>query len=223
MDYSIIHNNILFKDLSELELKYLLDNINYRVADYQKGEIIAIEGDTCLSVGIVLKGTIEVQKLFQSGEVFTLKRLKQGNLFGEVIVFSEAKVYPSTIVAVQKSTIFFLNRVNILKSFDYNKKVLNNFIGVLSNRILMLNNRIKNISFKSIRQKIVNFLLEYYKKTGSNKLILPYTRLEMSEYLGVPRPSLSRELQNLKNENYIDYKKNIVNILDLKGLFKLLS
>ena len=44
------------------------------------------------------------------------------------------------------------------------------------------------------------------------------SKKSLSEYFGVQRPSLSRELINMKKDNLIDYDKNIIKILDLDGL-----
>ncbi len=40
----------------------------------------------------------------------------------------------------------------------------------------------------------------------------------MAELLNIPRPSLSRELVNMKEEGIIDFYKNKIKILDLKKL-----
>lgn len=79
----------------------------------------------------------------------------------------------------------------------------------------MLNERISNLSQDTIRKKIASYLLLEYKKQKSLTIILPYTRKKMAELLNVPRPSLSRELIKMKEENIIDFNKNEINILDI--------
>ncbi len=37
----------------------------------------------------------------------------------------------------------------------------------------------------------------------------------MADYLGVPRPSLSREMSNMKKDGIIDYNGNQIMIIDL--------
>jgi CRP-like cAMP-binding protein len=77
----------------------------------------------------------------------------------------------------------------------------------------MLNNRITNLSQDTIRKKISNFLLFEYQKQNSTYLTIPLTRKKMAELLNVPRPSLSRELINMKDEGIICFDKNIIKIL----------
>ncbi len=44
---------------------------------------------------------------------------------------------------------------------------------------------------------------------------LPFSRKKMAELLNIPRPSLSRELTNMRDEGIIDFDKNIIKIVDL--------
>ena len=48
------------------------------------------------------------------------------------------------------------------------------------------------------------------------------TKQKLSEVLGIPRPSLSRELINMKNDNIIDYSKDFIKILDKDKLESIL-
>jgi CRP-like cAMP-binding protein len=97
-------------------------------------------------------------------------------------------------------------------------KVLNNFMQLLSSKILLLNRKIKELSFETLRQKISNYLLSQYEIQKTKALILPMSRKSFAEHLGVQRPSLSRELVNMKADGLIDFNKSLVQIKDLEGL-----
>ena len=47
---------------------------------------------------------------------------------------------------------------------------------------------------------------------------LKMTKEKIAESLGITRPSLSRELINMKDEGLIDYSRNYINILDLEEI-----
>ncbi len=209
---------VLFTGLSEEEILYILKEINYKILSYSKGNVIAIEGSKCNSLGIILKGSVEVQKIFPSGQVTTINNFKEGNVFGESLVFTEKHTYPATISAIEDTEIMFIERENIIKLAMLNKTVLTNFVRLLSHRILMLNERISNLSQDSIRKKIANFLLSEYRKQQNPIISVPYSRKKMAELLNVPRPSLSRELVNMKEDNLIDFDKNTIKIVNLDEL-----
>lgn len=214
----VLKNSIIFKNIEEKDIIKILNSINYTIKFFHREENIAIEEDPCQSLGIIISGNVEIQKIFASGKVITIDRLKQGNIFGEVIIFSNMRKYPATITAVQEASIMFISKEEILKLCSLNSKFLNNFMGLLSNKILMLNKKVKNLSYNSIRQKVSSYLLQEYEKRGNLNLKLNISRKEMAELLGVPRPSLSREMIKMKEEGLIDFNKNIIKILDEESL-----
>ena len=213
---------VLFKDIKDEEILNILDKSNYEVAKYYKDELIAIEGEVCHSICIILKGKVEIQKVFPSGQVMTINIFKEGNIFGESLVFSDKHTYPATITAMEYTEIMFIKREDIIKISMLNSNVLTNFVSVLSHRILMLNNRITNLSQDTIRKKISNYLLDEYKIQNTTLLSIPFTRKRMAELLNIPRPSLSRELINMKEEGIIDYDRNTIKILKMESLEKAL-
>lgn len=209
---------ILFKSIEKYEILNIFKAIPYSISYYEKEEIISIEGSDCTSLGIILEGEIEIYKPFISGKILTINNFKIGNIFGEALVFTDIHHYPATIVAADKCKIMYIERKSMVKMMALDNRILDNFMGVLSNRILMLNDRITNLSYDSLRKKIINVLLLEYNRQKTPVLTLPYSRKKMAQLLNIPRPSLSRELVNMKEEGFIDFYKNKFKIIDLQGL-----
>ena len=199
---------VLFRNLEESHIENIVNSLVYNTKSYDKDEVIAIENDDCNSLGVILSGNIEIHKPFPSGKVVTINHFSAGNVFGEALVFSDRHVYPATIISSDNSEIMYIKREDIVDMMAHNPTIINNFMGVLSNRILMLNNRLTNLSYDSLRKKISNILLLEYNRQKSSNIILPYSRKKMAELLNIPRPSLSRELVNMKEEGIIDFYKN---------------
>ena len=215
-----LSKSILFKDVPKAEIISLVSNIPYSIKNFNKEDVIAIEGDDCNSLSIILVGNIEIHKPFPSGKIVTINYFEAGNVFGEALVFSDNNVYPSTIMATTDCEIMYIHRDDIVNLMRLNNQVLSNFVSVLSNRILMLNERITNLSYDSIRKKVANLILLEYSKQKNKYLVLPFCRKKMAELLNIPRPSLSRELMKMKEEGIIDYHKNRLKILDMDLLEK---
>lgn len=203
----------LFKGFSPDEIESVIKDMQCKVSSYAKGQAVAFEDDECTSVGIILDGGVDIQKIYPTGKVVTIEALNPGHVFGEVILFSGMKKYPASIIANSDATILFISREDILKLCSMNQRFLNNIMGLLSNKILTLNRKIKNLSFQTVRQKIANFILEEYKKQKSATIFLPFSRKEIADLLGIPRPSLSRELAGMKDDGVIDFYKNSIKIL----------
>ena len=213
-----IKKNQLFIGLNNETIKNVLKEIKYYIKTYSKGEIIANEDDECRSLSLVLSGTVEIQRLYSNGKYIVLSRLLEGDVFGEALVFSKAKTYPATVIALSECKVLFINKNDVLKICSNEEKILENFVSLLSDKVFILNSKIKSISFKSIRQKVINYILNEAKEQKSNSIILKNTKEEIASLLGIPRPSLSRELINLRDMNYIEFNRKKITIFDIENL-----
>jgi len=219
MDYNeSLKKSVLFRDLSLEEIDKVINAVEYNIKKYNSTDIIAIEDEDCNSIGVVLDGNIEIHKSFPSGKLVTINHFNSGNIFGEALVFTDRHKYPATIISSNDSCIMYIKREDIIKMMTLDSRILNRFMSVLSNRILMLNERLTNLTFDTLRKKISNILLIEYRKQKNNVLTLPYSRKKMAELLNVPRPSLSRELIKMKEDGLIDFYKNKFKIVNVQSL-----
>ena len=147
-----------------------------------------------------------------------LNRLNEGDVFGEALVFSKARTYPATVISLNESKVLFIDKSDILKILTKEEKVLENFISLLSNKVFILNSKIKSISFKSVRQKVIGYILNEVKEQKSNSIMLKNTKEEIAALLAIPRPSLSRELINLRNLGYIKFDRKKITVLEIESL-----
>jgi CRP-like cAMP-binding protein len=92
---------------------------------------------------------------------------------------------------------------------------------ILANKAFFLNRKLQILSSTTLRQKIAKTILQHPAPDGT--LQLSITREAFADYLGVARPSLSRELMKMKKEGMLtlDGKKIIVD--DIEKLIQVLS
>lgn len=214
---------VLFTDIQLEEAIELINGANPIRKAYKAGDYIALEGEPCNHLSIILEGEIEIHKPFSSGKVVTINHFSAGDVFAESLVFSHKKEYPATVLSTTESSILMIPRDEFILLLTKNGRVLENFAGVLSKRIHMLNDRISDLSLDTARKKIVNILLLEYGRQKSRYIALPYSRKKMAELINIPRPSLSRELIRMKEEGLIDFYKNRFKVIDLKALEAILQ
>ena len=214
----------LFAALTSEEIESILQNSYLTIKNFNKDDYIAYQGDECFSVGIVMEGSAVIKKLFASGNAVTIATIKPLSIFGEALIFSSNNKYPSTIIAAEKMKVIFIAKDSIIKMCSANNRLLRNYLAMLSDKMLMLVNKIEYLSYQTIKQKLAALFLEQYSLQSNKQIIsLPYNRKEMAEELGITRPSLSREMAKLKKDKIIDYRKNIVEIMDLNKLESILK
>ena len=99
------------------------------------------------------------------------------------------------------------------------KSFLINYINLISKKCLVLSQKNQITNQFTLRQKIANFLLI---EEENNKIKLKQTREELADFLSTTRPSLSRELSNMADENIIKISGKDIYILDINLLKNLL-
>jgi len=191
---------------------------NYTIKKYSKGNVVVIEGSKCEELGILLEGLLEAQALYPSGKLLTLTQLKPVEIFGEAVLFSKMNEFPATIEAIKDSKIMFIKKENLINCLTNCHKFMENLLELLSDKLLILNKKVKMLSLENIRKKIENFLVEEYKKQRSNIIKISLSRKEMAEHMGIQRPSLSRELIKMKKEGLIEFDKKTIIIKDMMAL-----
>lgn len=214
----ILETSEFFIGIKKEKISEILKSVTYSKMKYKKGEILANEDDPCTSIGAILEGEIDIERIYASGKGIVLNRLKRGDVFGEALVFSENSKYPATIICVSDCTVLHIKRDEILNLCTINKKILENFVSLLSNKVLMLNKKVKSLAFRSIREKVVDYILGLKKDQKTLKIKLKVNKEEIASYIGIPRPSLSRELINLKKDGIIDFDRTSITILDEEAL-----
>ena len=195
---------------------------NYSVVNYSKNDIIALEGSPCESGSLECRQAQLLQRILTSNNIIHLSSFSEGDFFGEIIAFSDTNKYPATVISSTSSTIIFITKNDFISFCTKNPDFLAMFLNDLTNKIINLNKSITGLSLTSIRQKVSNYLLSEYEIQGSVFINLNMTKQKLSEKLGIPRPSLSRELINMRDEALIDYSKDVIKILNIDSLRNIL-
>lgn len=213
-----LEKNDFFSCLNSEQISRIISKVKYTVKTYEKDALIAMEDEECNSLGLILDGQVEVQRIYSSGKHIVLKRMTAGEVFGEAIIFSKINKYPATIISMSKSNVAFIKKEDIIQLCILEESILKNFISLLSDKIFILNNKIKNISFKTVKQKVINYILEQMHEQKSSTIVLKANKEQISSLIGIPRPSLSRELMKLRDEEIIDFDKNTITICNIDAL-----
>lgn len=213
----VLKNTCFFKGIPEKEIENILKSELYLIREYKKNEVIANQGEKCNSLSVILEGKAVIQTIYENGKVLTLSNFNVSDVFAEALLFSKDREYPATVMAIENCRILSLPKKSVLGIMQKNTKFAENMLELLSQKIVILNRKINLIELDSIRRKICKMLLDNYKKNNSYSYKIN-SKKELAEELGIPRPSLSRELINMREMGLIDYNLKEINIKNLEAL-----
>lgn len=222
-DYlDIIGQSILFKGIKAQNLDTMLECLNPVKRQYKKKDMIILAGEPFTGLGIMLQGGASVIKETLSGNRVVLHMIKPGDMFGEMIAFSDQSVWPATVQALEDATVIFIPRDKIIGQCQamcpWHREIIRNMLSIISNRALILNKKLEILSIKSMRGRLCALFLDQYNKEGRAIFTLSMNRNQMADFLNVSRPSMSRELRRMKEEGLIDYHLSSIRLLDIDAL-----
>lgn len=208
----------IFKNLTEKDLKILEENIKIEEKTYEKGSYIFNQGDIKGDLYFLIEGSILVAKFDSNGKRSIIQTFNNKGIFGEVYAYLNEPFDFSALVQKKSKVLVIKEFRNLINEF-MPKSFLINYINLISKKCLILSQKNQITNQFTLRQKIANFLLI---EEENNKINLKQTREELADFLSTTRPSLSRELSNMADENIIKISGKDIYILDINLLKNLL-
>ncbi|MEL7648277.1 MAG: Crp/Fnr family transcriptional regulator [Sedimentibacter sp.] len=215
---NIVSKTELFKCLTVNELEEIFDGQYYKIKDYEKGSIIYLQNEKCESLDVILRGAVTIQKIDQDGKILTINDFVSGDVLGENLLFSAGINYPMTVAAKTDCTLLHVQKELVLKLCQSNVDFLTSFLRSLSSKTLILSDKLKSLTMKTIRQCLIDFLLIESISQGSTKIKLNMSKKDLAEKLGVQRSSLSRELNKMRKDGLVEFDSKYIEIMDYEHL-----
>lgn len=208
----------LFQHFSEEELREMFNARNHEVRQYEKNQVIYLPNEVCRTLDIILEGRLSVQRIDEDGHTLRIETFSAGNILGANLIFSTRNAYPMTVVSETDSVVLRMQKDLVLELGKSNMGFMAGLLRAISDRSLILTDKINTISPRSIRKKVIDFLADEYHLQGSLIIIMGISKRELAERLGMQRTSLSRELTRMKKEGILDYDARTITIRDLESI-----
>jgi CRP-like cAMP-binding protein len=210
----------LFASLTESELRALTARtIRKR---FQQGELLFAEGDTCTGLFLVASGKIRIFKLSPSGREQVLAVEGPGSSFAELPVFDGGN-YPAAASAVEDAEILFISRKDFQAFCREHPDVALKVIAVVGGRLRRLVGIIEELSFTTVRQRLIALILRLAQAAGTPskegiRVELLKSHQDLAADLGTVRELVSRNLSRLQAEGFIEVEGRKIVVKDLAGL-----
>lgn len=211
----------LFRDIDQPGIEKMMKCTVGITKGYKAGDYIFREEDIPQYLYLVLEGEISVVKDFASGRQDILYVAGLGEVFGEDFFGPEQKPYWFNAVA-NVDTILLLLPWNFFFGFcsnacEHHQQIVRNMLEIMAVRNFNLVKKAHILSSTTLREKISVWLLESMK---NGQVETKMNREQMAAYLGVTRPSLSRELMKMQKEGIIDIDRKRIRITAQDKLYE---
>ncbi len=215
----------LFSSLTPTELKTLAARTVRKL--FSAGELLFSEGEPCTGLHIIAQGKIRVFKTSVNGREQVLAVIVPGESVAELPVF-DGGPFPASAVAIDDTEVAFVSRRDFQAYCMEHPEVALKVLQVVGSRLRRLVGIIEELSFTTIRQRLISVLLKLAESDGKKSALgiefrLPTTHQELAHQLGTVRELVSRNLMRLQAEGLLEVDARQIVVKDLDGLKALLE
>jgi CRP-like cAMP-binding protein len=212
----------VFKGLSALEIKEMLNRVQHRYIAYKKGKTIASRGDKCEKLMVLINGSVRGEMIDFNGKAMEVETINAPRPIAPGFIFGKNNFFPVDVVADRDITVLSMPKPSLIQLIQLDKAVLNNYLDIISNRAYFLSERLWFMSFKTIKEKFAHYIFTLLGP-GENKIVLPKSQQELSEFFGVSRPSLARVIREMDEAQVIEHNRREIVIKDSDKLKEMLD
>ena len=208
-----------FRGLPEDQLEKLTDIAVER--QYDKGEIIFLDGEEGSGFFVVLDGLVKIFKVSAEGKEQIFHIFGPGEPFGQVAVYAGLS-YPASARAILKSRVLFFPRTAFFDLITHIPSLAMNMLAVLSRRLREFTSQVENLSLKEVPGRLAAYLLFLSDEEGKEDTVnLSISKAHLASLLGTIPETLSRVFARMRELNLIEMDGRIIRLLDPGGLEKL--
>jgi CRP/FNR family transcriptional regulator, cyclic AMP receptor protein len=214
---AILKGATLFAALTDTEIESLAARAVVR--SYSAGESLFSEGDPCAGLYLIASGRVRIYKASPSGREQVLAVEGPGASIAELPVFDGGN-YPASAAALQPTDLLFVSRKDFRNVCLEHPEVALKVLQVVGGRLRRLVGIIEELSFTTVRHRLISWLLRQAKTQGDRGpvVLLSASQQELASQIGTVRELVSRNLARLQAQGFISMSGREVTILDEAGL-----
>ena len=221
----VLERTALLSSLSQQELQLLAARTVRK--HLSEGELLFSEGEPCTGLHIIAQGKVRIFKTSIGGREQVLALNGPGESVAELPVF-DGGPYPASAMAVEDTEIAFISRRDFHAYCLEHPEVALKVLSVVGGRLRRLVGIIEELSFTTIRQRLISALLKLAQTEGKKtergiEFQLPATHQELASQLGTVRELISRNLMRLQAEGLLEVDARQIVVKDMKGLSALIE
>ena len=222
IDFEKLAQSPVFMGLPPDRLQAILEDIHFQVHRFEKNSLIVSSGEECLDLIIVLSGQVKGEMTDYTGKTIKIEDIEAPRPLAAAFLFGKNNYFPVSVIANCEVELLSIPKAEFLKVLQKDQRILTNYLNSISSRAQFLSQRIRFLSFKTIRQKIAHYLLGLAGDRLAT-IELPLSQVQLAEFFGVTRPALARAMGELSQEGFIEVQRRTIRILDKQRMNNLLN
>lgn len=213
----ILKGTKLFAGIAEDEISLMLSCLDAHLREYRKGEYVFRQGEHISTIMMLVDGELHIQQDDYWGNRSIISHISAGDMFGEAYIAPESGALLNDVVAVEDSTVIFLDAKKIMtvcsSACRFHSIVVQNLFFAISEKNRKLVMKLGHISKRTTREKLISYLSAESRRQNSSDFTIPFNRQQLADFLSVDRSAMSNELCRMRNEGLLRFDKSRFTLL----------
>ena len=188
----LIGRSPLFANIDAADLAPMLQCLGARKRTFPKGSYLFRVGDRTTAMGIMLEGSVRLEKEDYWGNRSILASFGPGQSFAEVYACEPDLAFDINVVAAEDATVLFLDigRVTTMcpSSCAFHARLIRNLLGIVAKRTHALTRKIEHTTKRTTRAKLLSYLSDQAEAAHASRFVIPFDRQELADYLKALEP-----------------------------------
>ena len=206
----------LFEHLTAEECRRL--EANSRARSFPRRSVIYFPDEPGESVLLLTRGRVKIKALTPDGREMIFAFIEPGELFGELAVLDPAP-RSEHAEAVEDSYLLAIPREELLGLMGRRSDIALSVTKMIGLRLRRIETRLKNVLFRTIRERTVATLMELLGSHGRVagdrwEIGLRLSHEEFANLIGATRETITLTLGQLQKEGLIEVNRRRITVLD---------
>lgn len=188
---------------------------------YDRGNIIALEGEHGGALYYVVSGVVKVFKTSAEGKEQVLRLLGPGHTFNDVPAL-DGGPNPASAAAMESSVVYATGGAELRRMILERPGVAQATVRALAQALRHLVSLVEDLSFRHVTARVAKILLEQEADASNDAGAHRLTQQEMAAMAGTAREMVGRALKELESSGAIELKHGHIKVVRRERLEMLL-
>ena len=210
----------LFSRVADEDIAWL--ESRSRMRKLKRGEPIYLPSESPDGVLLVAAGRVKICHKTPDGKQAIIGFVDPGEVFGE-LSFLDAQERDEYAEAAEKTTLVLIPKQELQQVVQKNPRIVLSITKLIGLRRQVIERRLRNLLFRSNRERVIHLLLELSEKYGvpvenGVALKIRLSHQELASVIGSTRETVTVVLGLLQAEKLVAVARRRIVLLDLKQL-----
>lgn len=194
-----------------------------KMFEYAQGNHVYFQGDSARHLYIIEQGSVRVGALRDDGTEYTKALLREGEVFGEMILAGEEVRRDFVVCTSDFTRICAIDKDALRELISEDADMSLRIVKWMGLRMQRLERKIESLTFKDARTRITDFLKDAaaFKgtKVGHERMIkTKLTHRDIATLTATSRQTVSEIMNDLRREDQIYFERGKILIRDIDTL-----